>query len=62
MNKTRIFVGISLIGMGITLYSLGYSKLLGELGNGTITIYPAAALALLGALALWSAIRQQINA
>lgn len=60
MNKARVIVGISLIGMGITIYSLGYSKLVGELGNGTVTIYPAAALAMVGGLTLWSEIRRLI--
>jgi len=58
MNKTRMYAGISLLGMGITVQSLGYSKLVGELGGGTITIYPAAALALIGGLTLWSEIKR----
>jgi len=62
MNNARIFVGISLVGMGITVYLLGYSKLVGELGNGTVTIYPAAALAMVGGLVLWSEIRRLISA
>jgi hypothetical protein len=62
MNKIRVFAGISLIGMGVTSYSLGYSKFTGEVGSGTVTIYPAAALAIVGGLALWSEIRRLIRA
>ncbi len=60
MNKARVFVGIGLIGMAITIYSLGYYKLMGEAGSGTVTIYPAAALALVGGLTLRSEIRRLI--
>ena len=60
MNKARIFVGIGLIGMGITVYLLGYSKLVRELGSGSVTIYPAAALILVGGLSLWSEVRRLI--
>ncbi len=60
MNKARVIVGIGLIGMGITIYSLGYSKLTGERGSGTVTIYPAAALAFVGGLSLWSEARRLI--
>lgn len=62
MNKAKVFVGISLMGMAITVYSLGYYKLVGEVGTGTITIYPAAALAIVGGLALWSGIRRRSGA
>jgi hypothetical protein len=62
MNKTKVYAGISLIGMGVALYSLGYSKFIGEVGSGTVTIYPAAALAIVGGLALWSEIRRLISA
>jgi len=62
MNKTRIVAGICLIGMSVTVYSLGYYKLVGELAGGTVTIYPAAALAMVGGLALWSEIRRLIGA
>jgi hypothetical protein len=62
MNKTKIVAGIILIGMAITAYSLGYYKLIGEVGSGTVTIYPAAALAMVGGLALWNEIRWLIGA
>jgi hypothetical protein len=62
MNKTKIVAGIILIGMAITAYSLGYYKLMGEVGSGTVTIYPAAALAMVGGLALWSEFRRLIGA
>ncbi len=60
MDKAKTVAGIILIGMAITLYSLGYYKLIGEVGSGTVTIYPAAALAMVGGLALWSGIRRLI--
>jgi hypothetical protein len=62
MNKTKIVAGIILIGMAITAYSLDYYKLIGEVGSGTVTIYPAAALAMVGGLALWNEIRWLIGA
>ncbi len=60
MNRTKIVAGIILIGTAITLYSLGYYKLMGEVGSGTVTIYPAAALAIVGGLTLWNEIRRLI--
>jgi hypothetical protein len=61
VNKAKLFAGISLIGMGVTVYSLGYGKYVGDVGSGTVTIYPAAALAMVGGLALWSEIRRLIG-
>jgi hypothetical protein len=60
MNRTKIVAGIILIGMAITLYSLGYYKLMGEVASGTVTIYPAAALAMVGGFTLWSGTRRLI--
>lgn len=62
MNKTRILIGVSLIGIGITAYSLGFAEWVGEVGSGTVTIYPAAALAIIGGLTLWSEITRVTSA
>jgi hypothetical protein len=48
--------------MGITAYSLGYATWVGEMGNGTVTIYPAAALAIIGGLTIWSEISRLSSA
>ena len=58
VNKAKLVIGIMFLGIAIAAYSLGYSTYIGEVGNGMVTIYPAAALALLGGLTLWRELKK----
>ena len=54
MNKLKLAAGILLVAAALIAYWLGYSTLVGEISSGTVTIYPAATLGLIGVLTLWS--------
>ena len=58
MNRARVVAGILLISAAVAAYSLGYATYVGEIGTGTVTIYPAAAIGLVGVLTLWSEFRR----
>ncbi len=58
VKRSRIVVGLSLLVLAGAAYLLGFTTLVGVVGSGTVTLYPSAALGLLGALTLWVELRQ----
>ena len=53
MSATRIWIGVLLLGMAVTAFSLGLARVTSQLAVGQANIDLSAALALAGVLVLW---------
>ncbi len=52
MTATRMWIGIVLLGLALTTFSLGLANVTFKIGAGQANIYVSAALALAGVLVL----------
>jgi hypothetical protein len=56
MDRRNLLMGVLSFGVAVTVYSLGKAKIIFPAGDGTVTIYPALAFALLGANLLYRSV------